>query len=239
MISLLRYCRLKFITHKVFEWRLSIGKASKTLFCTFLEGVGIEFEDCYGTFKKLLRNSEYSESDDFKKLPVPVQILSFLYKLKCINVNVFFNHFIFQFIVTAPLFVHSAFAYRKFVVLCWFLYGWLNFLFISCDCMLFLSVDKFVLTPNWMLTGLEFITPKGVIKDLNKRISWKVHGRIWKQCDVWKQCDANSFNYCVKTCSLLQPLELVQSRIHRCSYRKTLLSPRGAYLILDIPEGAY
>ena len=37
-----------------------------------------QHEDCYGTFKKLVRNSEYSISDDFKKLSVLAQILRFL-----------------------------------------------------------------------------------------------------------------------------------------------------------------
>ena len=37
-----------------------------------------EHEDCYGTFEKLVRNSEFSRSDNFKKLSVLAQILSFL-----------------------------------------------------------------------------------------------------------------------------------------------------------------
>ena len=37
-----------------------------------------ESQDCYGTPKKLLRNCEYSKSDDFKKLLVLTQILGFL-----------------------------------------------------------------------------------------------------------------------------------------------------------------
>ena len=34
-----------------------------------------EHEDCHGTFKKLVKNSEYSKSDNFKKLSVLAQIL--------------------------------------------------------------------------------------------------------------------------------------------------------------------
>ena len=37
-------------------------------FIYFKEGAASEHEDCYGTFKKLLRNSEFSKSDNFKKL---------------------------------------------------------------------------------------------------------------------------------------------------------------------------
>ena len=37
-----------------------------------------ENEICYGTFKKLARNSEHSKSDDFKKLSVLTQILCFI-----------------------------------------------------------------------------------------------------------------------------------------------------------------
>ena len=33
---------------------------------------------CHGTFKKLVRNSEFSRSDNFKKLSVLAQVLSFL-----------------------------------------------------------------------------------------------------------------------------------------------------------------
>ena len=39
-----------------------------------------ENEICFGTFKKLARNSEYSKSDDFKKLSVLTQILCFMEK---------------------------------------------------------------------------------------------------------------------------------------------------------------
>ena len=35
-------------------------------------------EDCYGTLEKLVGCSGYSKSDEFKKLPVLAQILSFL-----------------------------------------------------------------------------------------------------------------------------------------------------------------
>ena len=41
------------------------------------EGTVNEHEDCYRAFKKLVRNSEYSKSDNFKKLSVLAQILSF------------------------------------------------------------------------------------------------------------------------------------------------------------------
>ena len=34
------------------------------------KGTVSEHEDCFGTFKKLVRNSECSKSDDFKKLSV-------------------------------------------------------------------------------------------------------------------------------------------------------------------------
>ena len=37
-----------------------------------------EHGDCYATFKKLVRNSEYSKSDNFKKLSVLAQIRSLL-----------------------------------------------------------------------------------------------------------------------------------------------------------------
>ena len=43
-----------------------------------LEGLGSGHEDYYGTFKKLVRNSEYSKSENFKKLSVLAQILCFL-----------------------------------------------------------------------------------------------------------------------------------------------------------------
>ena len=35
-----------------------------------LEKYGKEYEDCYGTFQKLVRNSEYPKSDNFKELSV-------------------------------------------------------------------------------------------------------------------------------------------------------------------------
>ena len=44
----------------------------------FDEGRRSEHKDCYGTFKRLVRNPEYSKSDNFKKLSVLAQILSFL-----------------------------------------------------------------------------------------------------------------------------------------------------------------
>ena len=39
------------------------------------EGTGSEHESCYGTFKKLVRNSEYSKSENFKKLTVLAKFL--------------------------------------------------------------------------------------------------------------------------------------------------------------------
>ena len=42
------------------------------------QGTGREHEDCYGTFKNLARNSEYSKSDNFKKLSVLAQSLILL-----------------------------------------------------------------------------------------------------------------------------------------------------------------
>ena len=42
------------------------------------EGTGSEYEDFYGAFKKLVRYSEYSNSDNFKELSGLVQILGFL-----------------------------------------------------------------------------------------------------------------------------------------------------------------
>ena len=42
-----------------------------------LTGAANGHEDCYGTFKKLVRNSEFSRSDNFKELSVLAQILSF------------------------------------------------------------------------------------------------------------------------------------------------------------------
>ena len=60
---------------KALECSLNVGEASKNLALKSLEAPGNEYEDCYGTFKKLVRNSEYSKSDDFKKLSVMAQIL--------------------------------------------------------------------------------------------------------------------------------------------------------------------
>ena len=45
------------------------------MFLHFQEGTRSEHEDCYGALE-LVRNSEYSKSDDFKKLPLLAQILS-------------------------------------------------------------------------------------------------------------------------------------------------------------------
>ena len=43
-----------------------------------LGGTGSEHEGFYETFKKLIRDSEYSKSDNLEKLSVLVQIVSFL-----------------------------------------------------------------------------------------------------------------------------------------------------------------
>ena len=48
------------------------------MFWNVQQGTGSEHEDWYETFKKLVRNSEYSKSDNVKKLSVLVQSLSFL-----------------------------------------------------------------------------------------------------------------------------------------------------------------
>ena len=50
----------------------------KTLFRNVPGGTGSINEEFYGQFKKLIRNSEYSKSDNFKKLSVLGQIRSFL-----------------------------------------------------------------------------------------------------------------------------------------------------------------
>ena len=42
-----------------------IGKASTNIVLKCSGGAGGEQEDCYETFKKLVRNFEYSKSDDF------------------------------------------------------------------------------------------------------------------------------------------------------------------------------
>ena len=52
----------------------------KNIVLKFSRGKRSKHEDCFGTFKKLVRNSEYSKSDNFKKLSVLAQILSFLQK---------------------------------------------------------------------------------------------------------------------------------------------------------------
>ena len=56
-----------------------IDKASKdfVLKCSR----GRKHNDCHGTFEKLIRNSEYSNCDDLKKLFVLAQILSFLIRI--------------------------------------------------------------------------------------------------------------------------------------------------------------
>ena len=55
-----------------------MSKHRKVVKLKVQEGAVSEHKDCYGAFKKLARNSEYSKSDDFKKLSVLAQILSFL-----------------------------------------------------------------------------------------------------------------------------------------------------------------
>ena len=59
-----------FIIHFHFTWKI--------LFCWkgyAYEGTGSEHEGCYGTFKKLVRYSELSKSDNFKKRTILAQIL--------------------------------------------------------------------------------------------------------------------------------------------------------------------
>ena len=46
----------------------TLERLRKTLFSKVSEGTGSGNEDCYGTFKKLVRNSDYSKSDSFKGL---------------------------------------------------------------------------------------------------------------------------------------------------------------------------
>ena len=46
---------------------LSLPIIDETL---ILEKYGKEHEDCYGTFQKLVRNSEYPKSENFKELSV-------------------------------------------------------------------------------------------------------------------------------------------------------------------------
>ena len=38
-------------------------------------GIGSKHGECYGTFKKLVRNFEFSKSEDFKKLSASAKIL--------------------------------------------------------------------------------------------------------------------------------------------------------------------
>ena len=48
----------------------TLERLETTLFCNDHTGSGSEREDCYGTFEKLIRNSEYSKTDNLKKLSV-------------------------------------------------------------------------------------------------------------------------------------------------------------------------
>ena len=50
----------------------------KEEFWKFYEGIGGEREERYGTFKELVRNSEYSKSDNFGKFLALAPILTFL-----------------------------------------------------------------------------------------------------------------------------------------------------------------
>ena len=43
--------------------------------------VASKHEDCYGDFKKIVRNCDFQKSDNFKKLSVLAQILGFSYKI--------------------------------------------------------------------------------------------------------------------------------------------------------------
>ena len=57
----------------------------KTLFSNVHAGTVREHEYCYGASKKLLRNSQYSKSDNFKKVSVQGEILSFLFQEELLN----------------------------------------------------------------------------------------------------------------------------------------------------------
>ena len=54
----------------VLEYSQNIGKASQILVMKVLDVPSSGHEDYYGTLKKVVRNSGYSKSDNFKKLPV-------------------------------------------------------------------------------------------------------------------------------------------------------------------------
>ena len=60
------------------------GKASKIIVLKHHKGTGSEHEDCYETFKKLVRNSDYSKPDNFKKM---AKILGFLRTNTCTGVS--------------------------------------------------------------------------------------------------------------------------------------------------------
>ena len=54
-----------------------LRKVVKTLVWKVQEGAASEHADCNGTFKKLVRNSQCSKSDNFMKLSVLANIPSF------------------------------------------------------------------------------------------------------------------------------------------------------------------
>ena len=58
----------------------TLERLRKTLLSKVLEGTGSEYEDCYGTFKKLITKSDRSKSDIAKELIALAQILCFLQK---------------------------------------------------------------------------------------------------------------------------------------------------------------
>ena len=60
----------------------ALEKLQKTLFRNVHERTGCKHQVCYSTLNKLLRNSDYSKSENFRKLSVMAQILSFLPKIR-------------------------------------------------------------------------------------------------------------------------------------------------------------
>ena len=58
----------------------SSGNAAKNIVLKYSQRTGSGHEECYKTFKKLVRNTEYSKSDNFKILSTLAYILKFLMK---------------------------------------------------------------------------------------------------------------------------------------------------------------